>query len=264
MPRRSLRLRGIMAPVEEIGVAAAADGTARTTLLDLPPELLQLILSYLDAKALARVARVCAALRENADAEHLWRDLCRQRWQGKTLMVHEVQYRANLAHPAAAAALTVGELKHILRMRRVPVDGVLREKSDLVAAVRRSCPEVAFRVPLHSKWKASYAAAELDARRCELTMDELTAYPWRFQFKQQRDMSMVSRFTKDFRYHSLDHNFDWRFYGQEYVQVAQFPPLRISRTADDWGWQLENHWVIFTLAPELKDVQFTPPPPEAM
>jgi len=231
--------------------------------LDLPPELLQRVLAYLDARELCRATQVCRFFRANADVEPLWRALSAARWRGKKLLTHEVSYRANLAHPAAAAALTVGELKGILRRRRVQVAGVLREKSDVIEAVRRSCPEVAFRVPLPSKWKASYAAAELDARRCEMTMDELTSFPWRMHFKHQPGLSMVARFTTTFRYYSTEHNFDWRFYSHEYIQVAQFPPLRMSRTADDWGWQLENHYVTFTLAPELKDVDFTPPPPDS-
>ena len=234
------------------------------TVLDLPPELLQVVFSYLDVQSLCRATQVCVAFRDNADVEYLWRDLCARRWRGKKLAVHEVSHKANLSHPAAAAALTVSELKSILRLRHVQVAGVLREKGDLVAAVRKSCPEVAFRIPLPTKWKASYAAAELDSRRCEISMDELTSFPWKMYFKHSPTMMMVSRFTKDFRYHSMDHNFDWRFYSQEYIQIAQFPPLRISRVADDWGWQLENHYVVFTLAPDLKDVDITPPSADSM
>ena len=232
------------------------------TVLDLPVELLQHVFAYLDALALCRAARTCRYFRDNADAEHLWRALCARRWAGKLLVTHEVSPKANLSHPAAAAALTVGELKSILRARRVQVAGVLLEKSDLVQAVRKNYPEVVFRTPLPSKWKASYAAQELDATRRELTMDELTSFPWRMHFKHSPTMQMVSRFTKGFRYYSMDHNFDWRFYGQDSVQISQYPPLRMSRTPNNWGWQLENHYVILTLAPDLKDVQFEPPEPD--
>jgi len=240
------------------GGSGGSGGGGAPSIFDLPSEVLQGIFAYLDARSLARAARVCRFFRENADAEHLWRDLCCARWSDKKFMTHEVFFRANLAHPAAIGALSVGELKLVLRKRHVPVDGVLREKSDLIDAMRRAHPDVAFPVPLPTKWKASYAAAELDSRRDVLTMEELTAYPWKLRFKQQPNLYMISRFTKNFVYESPEHIFDWRFYSSNFVQVAQFPPLQMKRMPEDWGWQLENAYVVFTMAPELSGVDFVP------
>ena len=230
--------------------------------LDLPPELLQRTFSYLDARALCRVARVCTVFRDNANADVLWRELCRRRWLDKHYMVHEVFWRANLSHPAAVSKLTVGELKAVLRKRHIQVEGVLREKSDLIASVCRPHIDAQFGIPLPSKWKASFAAAELDARRCEITMEELTTHAWRITLKHfPPGMYQAAKFTKDFRYLSDEYNFSWKFWGSEHVQIAQFPPLRATRLPDAWGWRLTNDYATMILAPELDGVQIHFPDP---
>ena len=37
----------------------------------------------------------------------------------------------------------------------------------------------------------------------------------------------------------------WRFMADGRVQVEEYPALRAKRTSD-WGWTLENEWVVFT------------------
>jgi len=100
-------------------------------------------------------------------------------------------------------------------------------------------------------WKRLYYEAEKDARRSFINKDELCSHKWKFTFQgfHWRSAMMYPVFREDYKFIMDDSVLDWRFTGDSRVQVEEYPPLTASRTAD-WGWRMENHYVVFTSIPD--------------
>jgi hypothetical protein len=118
-------------------------------------------------------------------------------------------------------------------------------------------------------WKERYLRSDYERKRKKISFTELTTFEWRFRFKRtagawwaqidpywvhNKDESrmMRRRFAVDGTFQAIGQNdplmdphmaMSWRFVGDG-VQVEEFPVLQCSRTRD-WGFVLENQWVIF-------------------
>ena len=118
-------------------------------------------------------------------------------------------------------------------------------------------------------WKLRYLKADKDRTRVVLSTKELSSITWRFRFKRTagawwaavdpywmhgKDESkmMRRRFTADGRMIADEPDplmdageaMQWRMLANGQIQVEDFPPLKIKRRSD-WGFTLENQWVLF-------------------
>lgn len=118
-------------------------------------------------------------------------------------------------------------------------------------------------------WKLRYLKADKDRTRVVLSTKELSSMTWRFRFKRTagawwaavdpywmhgKDESkmMRRRFTADGRMIADEPDplmdageaMQWRMLANGQIQVEDFPPLKIKRRPD-WGFTLENQWVLF-------------------
>jgi hypothetical protein len=118
-------------------------------------------------------------------------------------------------------------------------------------------------------WKVRYLKADKDRTRVVLSTKELSSITWRFRFKRTagawwaavdpywmhgKDESkmMRRRFTADGRMIADEPDplmdageaMQWRMLANGQIQVEDFPPLKIKRRPD-WGFTLENQWVLF-------------------
>lgn len=123
-------------------------------------------------------------------------------------------------------------------------------------------------------WKSKYLRAETDRKRTAIKLEEICSFEWYFRFKRtagpvwtqeldpywinNKDESkmMRRRFTREhllispkddaLEYMQPD-PYHWAFAsnGNNRVQVDDFPPLQVKRRSKDWGWIMENEWVLF-------------------
>jgi tetratricopeptide (TPR) repeat protein len=108
-------------------------------------------------------------------------------------------------------------------------------------------------------WKMYYWDAEKDAKRTQITEEELVNTKWDFNSTFSHGVEVFPKFHSNHTYSSLmtQPGLKWRLLdGGKKVQVHEFPPLVVSRTAN-WGWQLLNAHVIF-----LSNVPLVEPPSE--
>ena len=207
----------------------------------LPLEILYLVFKYLDPKDLSTVGLVSKHFHQ-VNVDSLWRQHCKLKWKNKLNFDFKLFYRANFQ--LCANDLSIKELKSILQDRRINFAHLI-EKKEFCQEVMNSNPRNA--VAYSSKWKSSYIAAEKDAKRDRLEKHELCTKRWVFRFKQwpREQPGMLAKFNEDYTYksHLIDGDMRWRFYAGD-VQVEQYPPLRPTR-CEDWGWRLDNEYVVF-------------------
>jgi hypothetical protein len=122
-------------------------------------------------------------------------------------------------------------------------------------------------------WKQRYLMADADRKRTVISAEELCAFTWRFRFKRtagafwmqidpywlegKDPAAMVQRFfhpdgtltspVNDYLW-GEDATMRWKSVtaaeGGMAVRINQYPNLTVSRTRD-WGWRMENMWVVF-------------------
>ena len=119
-------------------------------------------------------------------------------------------------------------------------------------------------------WKSRYLRSDAERKRKKLTFSELTTFEWKFRFKRTagswwmevdpywingKDESkmMKRRFAMDGTFQAIgdtdplmspEEVMSWRFVGDNgAVQVEDYPPLKCRRLSD-WGFCLENQWVL--------------------
>jgi len=178
-----------------------------------------------------------------------------------------------LARYGERTELKVKDLKQILQLRGIDFSSML-ERSQFMNAVLASQPKSIMRwtgAP-KSKWKAAYIGAAHAALRPSITRTELVYNTWRLTFKAQmqagaevhhflitpfvdnsQQAGWTAQFQADGRYTSnpafQQNALEWKVAsgagGQyEKIQVGNYPPLTVGRTAD-WGYTLENEYVVF-------------------
>lgn len=134
--------------------------------------------------------------------------------------------------------LSVAECKSLLRRRGVRFDG-LREKAELMEALEESTPLVSSRKPLprHGKWKVSFAFAEADSQREDITNAEVSYFRWQLIYNGRPS-------TMGLRHFRADHVFvspcfgetAWQLDGNGHFCMRGYPPLKVNRNTDNWGW----------------------------
>jgi|SRR5579871_829506 len=112
---------------------------------ELPAEIFQEILSYLEADELAKATRVSRFWNDLASNGVLWQALCRSRWQGKRYM---------------RRIYDIGRLISFLIL-----------SNSIGLKIWTSSP---------SKWKWAYGEAELESQRTATTESEIIESYWKF------------------------------------------------------------------------------------
>ncbi|GBG29144.1 Hypothetical Protein FCC1311_053672 [Hondaea fermentalgiana] len=188
-----------------------------------------------------------------------WRAACIEKWRGKANMpfsykgARETPFHKIKLSPAAVSRLSVKELRELLTLRGVDSRSFI-EKSEFLREFVRSTPVevMGCSVEFENKWKASYAYALLDAKRANITKDELIAAEWTFFMKRQSSFRAQFKFLPNGGVRSSmpgglqpDSRWVMRNFNPVSVQVDRYPPLCVSRREDDWGFRLENEYVVF-------------------
>jgi hypothetical protein len=110
------------------------------------------------------------------------------------------------------------------------------------SAAGKRAPSVGRRRRPPSVWKLSYFEAEWDSVRTNISIEEITAYLWRFRFLHYPSPYFVVRFNPDFTYDScmFTTSLPWRLVSSSCIQVDAYPVLHASRNKENWGWSLQN------------------------
>lgn len=236
-----------------------------------------------EVEELLTVAMVSTDWRRMSESSNLWQDACGRAWAGKQGMQPPPRlFPWTRFSGAVARTLTGAEMRAILAARRVRTDTFL-ERQEYIDAFGSSGDGVASRArrpaagvcrsdqstPDLPKWKASYFAAQADSTRRAITMEELVGSTWTFVFKHpemqawltaQKIEFVCANFNEDFSYKSdldwirgHDEGLSWYFSGPNGVRVGDYPELQPARTSD-WGWTLENEYVLFSTLGERNDI----------
>lgn len=190
---------------------------------------------------------------EESDAA--WLVCCRELWRGKEAMpdgTPQDPFPWFRLTTDVINGLSVKQLRQLLRLRRIDHSGFLEKsefRKEFVATMPR---EVQGWARAHRNiWQASYVYSLFDARRGDITKDELCGATWKLYFKQH-GMQVDFSFEHDYRVNSpiragITTDTRWTFagYNPRMVQVDRYPPHLVTRRAHDWGWKMENQWVVF-------------------
>jgi len=135
------------------------------------------------------------------------------------------------------------ELKSVLERRNASTVG-LYEKAEFIKKVKDTLPGLSLKLGIRSKWKASFSAEYLDAKRQIITTEELCNYSWEIVFRHRNyeGANLRGRFSKDYMWDSELGPHPWQFFGENMVQIGNFPPLTMKRKTN-WGWSLGNDYV---------------------
>jgi len=171
----------------------------------LPPEVQFYILSFLDLKDISRCSLVCTLWSEFLNENTIWIRFCKKQWENKQ-----------------NKKLTA-ERERQLRSNKVP-------------------------------FKILYIEAELDSVRSIFYSDqELCEIKWEFIFNHGYYGNQLAVFHSDRILRIGKRKFKWKFVSHKgdndgtekvKIQVEEFEPLTITRSADDWGWIMKNNYVI--------------------
>jgi len=186
----------------------------------LPTEIILEILSYLKPYELVVAANTSKKWTQLSDSDCLWIEQCHRNWKNKQM------------HAGALSALSLSS--------------------------RTYCHPLCINTTSNGNmpWKTRFIIAEKDAIRTEITKEELCQHHWRFTFKVGVFGNGMYQAYPVFTQNNelvMEHHgvMKWQFVeNNKYVQVEQYPPLKPSRTSD-WGWKLENPYVIFVSLPSV-------------
>jgi len=228
------------------------------TIGNLPTEVLERVFTFLTAWELVMCLRTRKSWKELLDAptdgDHPWKAACMCCWRGKAAMPFAFDgAKQGLFHglkltPKGIEALSIKDLRQVLRDRGVDFSTFLEKEEFKAEFIRTS---KAHATAFDNKWKASFVSALKDSRRNEITAAELTSRSWRFFMKEHSGFEADFEFLPDGKVRSnmrqgLSSDSRWKFLGANprSVQVDDYPPLFVSRR-EDWGFRLENHYVLF-------------------
>jgi len=228
--------------------------------------ILQNILCLLGPKSLLKVVAINSLFERIASDNYLWEKFNLALWKGKQIICTGIvkrpkprtfPYSKICLSENGYKSLSALELKYILRERKVDVRGCSEKKEFIQLALESNNVTIGVDVepivrPFRDKWKASFYTSLRDGHRTRATKDDICTYTWAMTFKHNpgapkwtssfhRNMTLTSEPSMN-----NGQNFDWCFYGDhdEYIRVAQYPPLIITRLPD-WGWRMENQYVYF-------------------
>lgn len=188
----------------------------------LGPDICRLVLAQLPPACLAKCLLVSTSWRELSESPELWHSHCKALWQDKRYVPEDIQRDINP--------------------------------------------------------KTAYARSIQDCQRTTITATELCSFAWTFKFKHQAldqhhsgsGNEMIRYFQQDGSYVIGENDcpyqhprYRWQFLTHKggrpgvCVQINRFPCLAVSRTPD-WGWRMENPWVLFTSNPRRPAPAATP------
>jgi len=173
------------------------------------------MLEFLDARSVCRAALACRMWFRLANDSTLWQNLCIRHWADKQNGSSFVVKTEELARLETA------------------------DTNDHPPTSDEKCPVLQLRPPV---WKQQYKFAEKDAKRTDITFDEVTTIKWRMSFATGMDLYHFPEFRPDGQYRRLGIRYRWTLVkrrGETMVQVNEFPPARATRTSD-WGWRMET------------------------
>lgn len=212
-------------------------------LTDFPTEILLYICTYFDVKDLLNLSLVSSQFNAISSSNVLWKELARIHWKSKRIafqLFHRLDYSPIIKD------LSIKEMKKILSARKTKYNHLI-EKNEFKELVLASTPLHSYKFNHYPKWKASYAAAQLDSKRTKITKDELCSRKWIFKFTQWaiEGPDILAQFHPNYTYTSdlFDRHLNWRFYAGD-IQVEQYPTTHCVRTSD-WGWIIQNEMVVY-------------------
>ncbi|CAJ1359403.1 unnamed protein product [Effrenium voratum] len=152
------------------------------------------VFTFLEVPELCRAGALCSKFRALAADEELWRRLCKRRWAGKQWMPLDLFRNGDFR----GLRLSVPELRSLLKRRDVDIAGAT-EKSELIGALEASTrlrgAECTLSIP--GKWKRSYACAELDSKRSNITTEEVSHFRWHLVYHGRSSSMGFRHFQKN-------------------------------------------------------------------
>lgn len=194
------------------------------------------VLSFFGPKDLCRCARLDQKFRSLSNDDGLWRHLCRIRWKNKQWMPDDLFRNGDYSRHQ----LSVAECKSLLKRRGISFV-LAREKPELVLAVRSSTPQVLSNgqsLPIPGKWKCSYAYAELDSTRVNITEDEVGYFRWQLIYHGQPSNMGLRHFQRNGTFVSPHFGATtWSLHSNgRYFVMQGVQPLEVERNPETWGW----------------------------
>lgn len=201
----------------------------------------------------------CQLLRDPEMGAPAWKSVCQSTWRGKANMpfsykgARETPFHKIKLTTHAIQKLTIKELREILALRGIDSRRFL-EKAEFVREFIRSSPVqiLGYSMEFESKWKASYVYALRDSMRSDISKDELVNAEWTFFIKHQPMHYEQFKFNWDGSVRStmrggISPSSRWfmRHFNPTIIQVDGYPELHVSRRKEDWGFKLENQYVVF-------------------
>ena len=222
---------------------------------------LQHVLKCLGPRSLLKISCVNTLYERLTCDDFLWKSMTVLLWHNKQIVCTGIVKRPKpRTFPFSKIALVESgyktlsalELKYILRQRNVDTRGC-SEKREFIA-LATSSSELLLGIPraFRDKWKASFYTSLGEGHRTRAIKADICTYKWAMTFKQNETApEWISSFHQDMTLTSepsMNQGRDmlWSFHGanHEYIRVAQYPPLLITRL-EDWGWRMENEYVYF-------------------
>eukprot|EP00656_Telonema_subtile_P022072 TRINITY_DN23129_c0_g1_i1.p1 TRINITY_DN23129_c0_g1~~TRINITY_DN23129_c0_g1_i1.p1 ORF type:complete len:204 (+),score=30.08 TRINITY_DN23129_c0_g1_i1:180-791(+) len=177
------------------------------------------------------MSQACVPMRKLSNRDSLWQAACLHRWAGKQRMGTGLFHHANYRE----LQLTSAECDGILAGH-----GVGKELDELhekrAAVTELTCGLEA--LPILGKWKTSYAHAEVDSKRNQITMLEMDYFRWALLYHGQPSRHGLRHFRIDGQFESpYLGSSSWSLDEDGWFVLDSNLKLPISRT-DDWGWML--------------------------
>lgn len=235
---------------------------------EVPVEVSQIILSYLDPISTCRVQQVKKTWYKIADHPFIWRDHCLSLWKGK-LFRNNHKHNFEINRPLEDLKLDVREIKELLRKNNIGYSDCLTVEDfqdKLKFLPRTSTTRYNYFDPVYGvkRLKSVYFHSLRYSKRQTITRDELVNSQWMMFFKHDPKSFMFPEFQENGNYimqygaNLMKWNIVQNGYG---VQVEHYPVLAVKRI-DNWGWELENtHAVLRTIDTKRRMNIFVPQTP---
>jgi tetratricopeptide (TPR) repeat protein len=218
--------------------------------LELPPEISNLIFSYLPADDLIKAQEVSKSWYKQADDWKLWKELCLHLWKGKQ---YKNNHKFNFIYnqkDRKKIDLSIRDMKDLLRKHEITYYDCLTKDDfeEKLKLIPGPPPNYVYNY-LDPKFgvkrlKETYFTSLRYSHRKFVTSKELLEMQWIMKFKHDEKNVMFLEF---FENHNLLNTYGgnlmrWNIVNNGYgVQVDSYPVLQVKRTGN-WGWILENNW----------------------
>lgn len=224
----------------------------------IPKEIFILILNYFSVSELCNYILLVSKVWYNTGIEDLiWKKFCFNRWKDKHGMTLNLYHKTKFQNPEA---INENELINILLSRHIRIPNP-SDKIELIKLLLNSQKTKLYYGNCKGNWRASFIAAELDSERTRPTATELCSVNWFFKFKGSdwAPNKWIARFHMDGTFELIEKeniiilrsSMHWHFTNKKGIQINRYHPHRVSRL-DNWGWKMENDWVIMSTAAFLK------------